>query len=134
MKYSVLIFLICIVTVFGQNYMGLGRITPGTTFLGFADNSTTVTLFQQKHTVRVSFEGTPGSVITFVHVNVFPDSNGRSYTVPGNHHTFWVELSLTNTNHLGANILVYGFPAALTARVNKPIENPKIVNVTLEEL
>lgn len=73
MKYfSLLVFCVCAVAVYGQTYRGLGRIVPGQYILGFADNSTTVTSTPEQHSVQLSFQANPGIDITFVHINFFP--------------------------------------------------------------
>lgn len=73
--YSAFIFLMCIVAVFGQMYHSLGEITPGQSVLGIAYNVSTVTTTPEKHSVKIHFQAAPGSVITFVHINIYPVKN-----------------------------------------------------------
>ncbi|XP_055700234.1 uncharacterized protein LOC129799950 [Phlebotomus papatasi] len=129
--YSVLIFLMCAVAAFGQTYIGIGRIVPGQNVLGFADNSTVVTSTPQSHSVRLHFHGTPGNNITFVHVNVFPGWSSFSYPTLGQFDDFWIDVALSSTTQLGANIIVYGFNATSSTRTvfKEPIENPKMVTI-----
>lgn len=70
--YTVFVFLMFTIVVFGQNYAGIGRIIPGQKVLNIAYNSTSITSAPQEHAVQFSFIANPEIVITFVHVNVFP--------------------------------------------------------------
>uniref|UniRef100_A0A1B0D8K4 Uncharacterized protein n=1 Tax=Phlebotomus papatasi TaxID=29031 RepID=A0A1B0D8K4_PHLPP len=127
--YSLLVFCVCVVAVYGQTYRGLGRIVPGQYILGFADNSTTVTSTPDSHSVTLSFQANPGIDITFVHINFFPDWSSMGYTPAGHINSFSLSVNMHGITHLGVNIIVYGVEARCVLRENSN-ETPKMVTVT----
>uniref|UniRef100_A0A1B0D8K5 Uncharacterized protein n=1 Tax=Phlebotomus papatasi TaxID=29031 RepID=A0A1B0D8K5_PHLPP len=130
MKYHhALIFLTCAVAVYCQTYTGLGRIVPGQNVLGFSENSTSITITPQDHSVQLTFYANPGIDITFVHVNIFPTWSSLGYTVPGQINMFQLTVYMYNITQLKVDLVVYGMESRCFTG-GRPMESPKMVTIT----